>query len=260
MSLKPKASLYGPFVGDLFYEMFVFAPHVIFKKLLDPEKFVIVYTRPSRFDLYGTYANIFVPFKVEERYMADHYKLKILSHERYQKHITIFHSSYLKKYEIEEHLYPDISSWRYNIKWQFPRDEVSYLFSPRKQNLIEVEKYLNGLENFIVVDLEKNLKDEPQTYNYIYIKDFTKHFLIEKHFDISMIGLLIELMRKSEFVVGNLSSTYSRLALLLNKPLISINEKLSVDAISLINPMNTPVINCFDISKGVEIYENNFRS
>jgi len=71
---------------------------------------------------------------------------------------------------------------------------------------------------------------------------------------------LIELMRKSEFVVGNLSSIYSRLSLLLSKPLISINEKLSTDSISLINPMNTIVINCFDISKGVEIYENHFRS
>ena len=55
-----------------------------------------------------------------------------------------------------------------------------------------------------------------------------------------------------------MNSTISRISLLLNKPLISINETMSYDSISLLNPFKTLVINCKNIEEGIEIYENNF--
>ena len=72
------------------------------------------------------------------------------------------------------------------------------------------------------------------------------------------LGCFIEAIKICKFVVGNLNSDISRLALLLNKPLIAINEKLSDDAISIINPLKTPIIRCNDIVEGIKIYEDNF--
>jgi len=55
-----KAYLFGPFFGELSWEYFRFAPYAIYLKKISPDIKMIVFTRPSRFDLYGQYADILV--------------------------------------------------------------------------------------------------------------------------------------------------------------------------------------------------------
>ena len=74
----------------------------------------------------------------------------------------------------------------------------------------------------------------------------------------SFVGCLILYLKECKFVVGNMSSPISKLALLLKIPVISVNETMTYDSISLLNPFNVPVINCYSIEEGVDIYEDNF--
>ena len=63
--MRPKAFLFGPFVGELCWEFFRFAPYAIHLKKNNPNSRLIVLTRPSRFDLYGQYADILVPLRLK---------------------------------------------------------------------------------------------------------------------------------------------------------------------------------------------------
>jgi len=57
---KPKAFLFGPFLGELSWEFYRFAPYAIYLKKHNPDVNIIVLTRKERFDLYGIYADIII--------------------------------------------------------------------------------------------------------------------------------------------------------------------------------------------------------
>lgn len=258
---KDKAFLFGPYVGDIFWEMLVFAPHVIYLKKLASDVNFVVYTRPESFDLYGTYANILVPLKINKQCKQDYYRLVEISEETYVRYATLFKGLYQRKFDIVRHIYPDISPWRYSIKWQFSRDETDYSFSPRRRNAEQIKLYLGSLTNFSFVDftdsdiLLKIIKSGKVIIDKSkFLHDFSKF----SYDNITLFGCMIELIKLSDYVIGNLNSIYSRLSLLLGKPVISLNEKMNFEQISLINPLKTPVINCSDVVEGIKIYENNF--
>ena len=74
---------------------------------------------------------------------------------------------------------------------------------------------------------------------------------------ITPIGCLIQIIKSSHFVIGDLKGDVGKLALLLKKPLIYPNRKLSDDSVHLLNPLNTPIFDCENIEEGIKFYENN---
>ena len=78
-------------------------------------------------------------------------------------------------------------------------------------------------------------------------------------YDSTYLGSLIESLRLCRCVVGNLESHLSHLALLLKKPFICIDNKMTLDAIGLLNPFKVPIIFADNIEEGLEKYETNIR-
>ena len=131
---------------------------------------------------------------------------------------------------------------------------MNYNFKPRGKNNQLIKKFVKPgdiLIDNIVSDVQrkgtKRLSDVMVNIN---------HLLDDK--ESSFLGCVIESIKTSKIIVGNLKSDISKLALLLKKPLISINENLTYDQIHLINPYDTPVIKASSVTEGLEIYENNF--
>jgi len=260
---KRKVTLVGPFVGELFWELFRFAPFIINFKKENPEKIIIVFTRPERFDLYGKYVNVLVPLRIKGDRIEDQECFRLSSFEKglYSSLATFFMDSYKKQFTIENHFYPDCG-WRYNLKWQFPRDKMNYDFQPRKENYDIVEKLVGEFKKIVLVkNLDNNYIDylKKKEYKVINIKTLPS-FCDLKSTDISFIGIMIELIRRCNFIVSETTSILGQLSLLLNKPLITIKEKIDFDSLNLVNPLKTKVILCSNLGKGIENYENNFRS
>jgi len=255
---KESAYLFGPFVGELYWEAYRFASYAIHLKKENPNNRIVVFTRPSRFDLYGKYADIFVPLvlKKENSYEQKCFSLKGFSRRSYDSLVRFFDQKYKDRFKINGHFYPDIEEWRYKVKWQYPRDLMDYEFKPRNENKEIMSEYLTDSTSYVLSEFN----DDIQNYSTVFIPDF-KDFCDERISNkSSVVGCLISLIENADFIVGNLKSFTSKLALLLQVPVISVNEDMTVDSINLINPFNTPVISCRFINEGVDIYENYIRS
>jgi len=70
------------------------------------------------------------------------------------------------------------------------------------------------------------------------------------------LGSLIESLKICRCVIGSLDSHLSHLAILLKKPLICINNKITMDNIGILNPLKASIIFADDIEGGIEKYEN----
>jgi hypothetical protein len=254
--MKDPAYLFGPFIGELSWELLHFSPFAIFKKNQDPRIKMIVFTRPERFDLYGRWVDIFVPLKIaNEKYLykQNGFGLDSFKSETFKLLCMYFKEKYKEKYKIKDMFYPDISGFRRKIKWQFLRDNMLYDFKPRRDNFLELQKLFQFDQNLVFVDLD--FINTVENYNYVFKKD-----LIINHDKTTYIGILIELIKRCKFIVSNFSSIAFKISLLLNIPVIACNENTDDDLIHLINPFNTPVIKCHCIEDGIKIYENSFRS
>lgn len=260
---KPRITLAGPFVGELFWELFRFAPYIINLKKEKPAKLIAVFTRPERFDLYGKYANFLIPLRIKEDNIEnqDCFRLIDFRKELYYSMIMLFQDKYRKEYVIEDHFYPDIG-WRYNLKWQFPRDKMDYDFKPRKENSDIAKEIVSDFEKIVLID---SLNGE--NIDFLYNRGYASinirtipGFCKNKQQDVSFIGCIIELIKRCEFVVSNTTTVLGRLSLLLKKPLMTIDEKIDLDSLNLVNPLKTKVIVCNKLEKGLNDYENNFRS
>lgn len=253
--------LVGPFIGELEWEYRYFAPYIIHLMRENSKYKFIIFTRPSRFDLYGEYADVFVPLRIsyDKKEIQNKFTIKGFRIEDY-KHLT---SAFVKKYKmqfrIHERITPDISQFMYKVKWQFPKERMIYDFRPRYKNIEIAEKLV--VQNGIFVDNNKAVKSiKIPEYYLINSSDFVDY--AENMIDpmkSTILGCCIEAIKRSEVVIGNLSSNLSKLSLLLRTPLITINEKLTDDSISLINPYNTPIIKCNNVMEGIRVYENYFR-
>ena len=259
--MKKSAYLIGPFLGELSWEYFHFAPYIINLMKKEPMRKFIIFTRPSRFDLYGAYADVLVPLRLtnDKEYLRRCFTIEGFPQSDVDILLKIFINKYKKRYKIIDKIYPNTSNFSYKVKWQFNRNEMDYDFKPRIQNRKRTEKFIKP--NHVLIDTSSdavpliNLKN----YESKHACDLTAQVTsIINPMKVTTLGCFIEAIKICKFVVGNLNSDTSRLALLLNKPLITINEKLSDDAISLINPLKTPIIRCNDVEEGIKIYEDNF--
>lgn len=256
--MRDKAILFGPFFGEASWEYFRFSPYAIYLKKTNPDSLLIALTRESRFDLYGQWADILVPLKIKDEQVYTQKAFKLLGYDiETCKRITeIFKARYKKQFRIKDHHVPDVSSLRYKLKWQFPRDKMDYDFRPRRINYSVVKEVIKD-KDIIIVD--KGYTYISDTYDVVNIDGFKKTVkkIIDEGYKVTYLGCLIELIKKSKFVVSGFDSNVGRLSVLLRTPLIYPNRDVSTDNAMLLNPEKTLVIDCEDINEGVNIYENN---
>lgn len=248
-----QAFIFGPFIGEFYWEAYRFAPYAISLKKRFPKHHMIVFTRPSSFDLYGKYADILIPLKIEKgMYVEQKFKLKAYPLSEYKYLCRYIKRSYMNFFEITDHVVPRIEGFMWKVKWQFPRAYMDYEFQPRKSNKVVVDKFYKEVDN-IVLTSKKNV--ELENYNVINMVDFLKN--VGQYFGtrVSYSGCLIEILKRCEFVISDFSNILAKFSVLMDKPVITVKEKFSDDGIYLMNPHNTSIIRCDEYEKGVKEYE-----
>jgi len=237
-----KAILMGPFVGEMYWEAGRFAPMLPFfefKKYKGQNIKFIILTRIDRFDLYGCYADILVPLKIEGDYkklQPNCFKLNGYPRSEYIKLVIDFYAQYSKRYKIIDHIYPEITKAQHLKKNQFPQKQMIFKYKPREENYELINKYIPNNKPLILLaprfrkGFKRNWSNWPQFYDLIYndknlMKNF--HFIIcgkkgeyipdekNRFYDMteievgkrsSLIGLLLVLMEKTVFVCGSQSA------------------------------------------------------
>lgn len=268
---KPKAILAGPFIGELFWEIFRFAPIVLYKKFIEykNEADLIVWTRPDRFDIYGNASNILVPLRLDENnYTQDCYSMTGFSESEYNNLSKLIRFNFEERYDIIEHIYPNISNRNYCNKFQFYNKKCSYEYFPRLENKKIVDETISPDKKIIVLapryrkGLSRNWDKWQEFYDLLsetdlvnkfqfvicgkepdYIKDEKNRFLDINYFpkneDVSLIGYTIEIIKKSILTVGS-QSGIPNISLLLKVPVLEWGHEKKFHTIDY-NVFNTPV-------------------
>jgi hypothetical protein len=251
------ARLYGPYLGELSWEFYRFAPFVIYNKIRYPFIKTIILTRPSRFDLYGSYADIFVPLKMkdENEDLQEGHGMKGFDLKLYDRLVRNFHMRFSGRFNILSHQYPDIREWFRKVKWQFPRINMDYSFKPREDNTRMINTLVDEYENIIFCDIDHNIR--PKNYK-VFDKSFYGQIFDKANINTTFLGCLIEILKRCKFTIGNIENPISHLSLLLKIPLIHVGDDLREDTVKMLNPLETPVIKCNNHYKGIEIYESHF--
>jgi len=240
---KPKAILFGPFVGELYWECGRFAPilsHMVHSPKKEQDIKYIVLTREERFDLYGKHADILVPLKIPNDYTGkmqpDCFTLQNMKPGLYEELIKSFREKYEKKYKIIQHFFPVITKKRFADKNQFSRRKMHYVFSPRQENYNLIDKYVPSNKPLVVLaprfregfrrnwgrwqefyDILYKDKFLMDTFQFIicgkkgeYIGDSHNRFLdmtkISLNKKSSLVGLLLVIMERAILTVGSQSA------------------------------------------------------
>jgi len=261
--MKEDAILMGPFVGELYWEAGRFAPmlpHMRFKKYKKRNIKYIVYTREERFDLYGKYASIFVPLKIDGDYkkrQPNCFRLNGFKVVEYQKIADKFKVKYIQKYNIIEHIYPNVKKGFFDKKFQYNKNQMLFKFAPRKNNYDLVDSFLPKEKPVVVLaprfrvgfrrnwrhwqefyDMlyeDKNLTD---TYNFIicgkineYVPDKHDRFLdmnkIQLNGSSSLIGILLVILENAFFTFGS-QSAIPNISLLYKVPVLEFGCQKSL--------------------------------
>jgi hypothetical protein len=235
------AILFGPFLGELYWEFGRFVPHFIWKRkkqYKNKDVEFIVLTKPENFDMYGRYANILVPLRLKnnDTYKPNCFRMDNLKEIDYFSIINTFKNQFKNRYNILETIYPDISKNQYSNKNQFTKDKMIYEYKPRLSNYELVNKYLTNDKPVIVLapryreglkrnwpywndfyDLIIENEDLFNKYNFIicgrspdYVPDNRNRFLdinfMNQNMNTSLIGLTMEFMKKSILTIGSQSA------------------------------------------------------
>ena len=274
---KQNVVLMGPFVGEFYWEAGRFAPML---PALRAGKFknrdvkYIVFTRPERFDLYGKFADILVPLRIEGDYetkMPECFRLIGLSKSNTEKLAAKFRAKYENdKYHVVKHVYPDVAKGKFPNKNQFPRKLMRYDFAPRDENYTLVDKFLpkNGKPNVILSPrfrkgFKRNWGRWPDFYdilaadkklmsrfNFIicgkkgeYVPDNKNRFLdmttIQLSANSSLVGVLLAILEKSVFTFGS-QSAIPNISLLYGVEVLEFGCQKRLHTITY-NVKNTPI-------------------
>jgi len=253
-----KAFIFGPFIGELYWEMYRFAPYAISLKKRFPNYHLIVFTRSRSFDLYGQYASILVPLKIDDNiYKEDGFKIKGYYVDEYVHIYNFIEKKYMKTYKIVDHYAPRIEGFMYKVKWQFPRAHMDYDYKPRSENSYIINKVYEDLTNIVVTNDESI---ELENYNVITSESFYEKIKYMCTESSSTLGCLIELLKKCKFVISNFDDDLAKFAVLCGTSVITVKEKFTNDAINLMNPLKSVVIKCDTVDEGIDQYEDYFRS
>jgi hypothetical protein len=240
---KEDAVLMGPFVGEFYWEAGRFAPMLPAmraREYKNKDVKYIIFTREERFDLYGKYADILVPLKIEGDYkskMPECFRLIGFGPEMVRKIANKFRNKYEEKYNIIRHIYPDTSKGKFVNKNQFSPKLMLYKYEPRDENYTLVNHFLpkNEKKNVILsprfrkgfkrnwkhwkefYDILASDKDLLKKFNFIicgkkgeYVPDVKNRFLdmttIPRTGGSSLVGLLLVILENSVFTFGSQSA------------------------------------------------------
>ena len=270
-----KAILIGPIVSEFFWEFFRIAPMLPYfrkKKYRNQDIKYIILTREERFDLYGQYSSILVPLQIPGDYKTmwpNCHRLMGLKQAEYARIAKIFNKKYSKRFQIIEHIYPNVSKAQYCNKQQYSNKTMVYEWHPRTRNIELVESYLPSDKPLVIIspryrgDLKRNwphwgdfynmvAKDERlmNNFNFIlcgkdgeYIPDKQKRFLdlnnIETDANSSKSGLLLATMSKAFFTFGS-QSAIPNISLLYGVEALEFGNQKTLHTITY-NVKKTPV-------------------
>jgi len=242
MEDKQRAVLMGPFVGELYWEAGRFAPmlpHMITNQYKGQDIKYIVLTRQERFDLYGKFADILVPLRVNGDYdnrKPECFRLIGLKNEKYQEIAKKFKDKYAERYKIIKHVYPDIRKPAFTNKNQFHRNQMSYIFKPRQENYDLVDQYLPKGKPIVVLaprfrtgfrrnwtkwqefyDLLVKQNDLLNSFNFVicgkkgeYVPDKRARFFDMNEIPVgeksSLVGILLVILENAFFTFGSQSA------------------------------------------------------
>jgi len=217
---------------------------------------LIVITRKERFDLYGEYASKFIPLEIigdEVEKKSECFRLNGFSNQEYLSIITSVQKTL--NYDQVELIYPKPEQFA-NTN-QFDKTKFSYNYKPRLCNKVFVDSL--NIQKPIVIIAPRFRTGVPR--NWIYWKEFYNliwelkdkfEFVIcgrrpdyipdERFLDIndfkyegSLIGVSIELIKKSKLVVGSQSAIPS-LSLLLKTPVLQWGHNRKILTTDEYNP------------------------
>lgn len=264
---KEEAFIFGPCVGELHWEFFRFAGHAIWLKKKHPNVKLVVFTRIDRYDIYGRYADCFLPLYVDEGgRIQDCFKLHGLDNRTYHELAGKVRKIFSNMYHIRKHYYPDLK--RYTERWQWPEKQMDYDFRPRQANDGIVKTHLDSKP---IVVLAPRFRKNERKRNWPFWKDLYKRIedsgLINSHTfvicakepdsvsadsdaildinnmlghkDVSLIGLSINFLRNAVLTVGS-QSGIPNLSVLVKTPVLSWGHQKERHAKRL-NPFKTPV-------------------
>lgn len=272
---KEDAILYGPVVSEMYWEAARFAPIIAYHKLKKYRKKnykYIVLTRQDRFDLYGKYADILVPLKIEgdgSKLLPNCWRLNGFPNSQYIGISQTFKRKYQERYNIVNHYFPDVTKGKFTNKSQYSPKEMIFKYEPRKDNYGLIRENIPDDKPIVVIapryrpGFKRNWKNWQKFYDSLCKSDFLMNnfnFVIcgkegeyipdkENRFpDInnikltpnsSLIGLLLTLLDKAFFTVGS-QSAIPNISLLKGIEVLEWGHQKSLH-IKSYNIMNTPV-------------------
>ena len=226
-------------IGELYWEFFRFAPHIIWKRqkqLLDPSIKFIICSREDRFDIYGSVADILVPLRIDgdnDRYIQNGFRLNDYPQDEYDNLVNNLYRQFEDRYDIIDFVKAPMNGKEYVNKNYYSKHEMRYVYLPREENNNLINKHVPQDKPIVVLaprfrkKLKRNWINWEQFYNDILNSDLSNHFLFvicgkkpdyiedKRFFDInniplnehsSLIGLTIELLKKSILTVGSQSA------------------------------------------------------
>ncbi len=240
---KQNVVLMGPFVGEFYWEAGRFAPmlpSMRTREFKNKDVKYIIFTRSERFDLYGKYADILIPLRIEGDYdtrMPECFRFIGFDKSKVEELAKKFRSKYNGNCNILKHVYPDVGKGSYVNKNQFHRGLMRYNFSPRDENYTLIDHFLprNGKQNVVLAprfrkgfkrnwnrwpdfyDLLVDDKKLNRIFNFIicgkkgeYVADPKNRFLdmtdIQLTGSSSLVGLLLVILERSIFTFGSQSA------------------------------------------------------
>lgn len=202
-----EAILMGPCIGEFYWEAARFAtilPYMKLKQYRNRDVKFIIYTRRERFDLYGKFADLLVPLKIEgdyTEYSPNCFRLDNYPEKQYTKMINKFHSNYSQRFRIIKHMYPDISGKAFMNRNQFPRKIRLFEFQPRQENFNLIEENITTKKPVIILAprYRNNINDPKgiKKRNWIYWNELFDMIYNDK-----------ELMKSYEFVICGKEGEY----------------------------------------------------
>ena len=266
--------LMGPFIGELGWEAMRFAPmlpYMKFKKYKGKDIKYIIYTRPDRFDLYGTFPDILVPLRIDgdgKKFLGNCYRLNNFPLDQYHRLASKFEKTYKKRFNVVKHIFPKIDGKKFSNKSQYSKSEMSFKYSPRKDNYQIVDKFVPKDKPLVVlapryrIGFQRNWKYWNEFYdmlsdhslrsafNFIicgkegeYFPDKKDRFLdltkIPLTENSSLVGILMVILERTFFTCGS-QSAIPNMSLLYGVQVLSWGHQKRYHTVDY-NIMHTPI-------------------
>lgn len=266
-----KAILAGPCIGEMYWEFGRFAPHVLWKKKKYGKGIkLITLTRPDRFDIYGQHSEVLVSLRLDDKEVKGNcFGMIGYNRSLYNSLIKRFRKQYSKRFEVIDHIYPNLEKGQTCNRNQYSKKQMEFDYLPRIENKQIVDNYIKDDKKIVVITpryrqgFKRNWKHWQTIYDMIYndeklmtkfnfticgkkpdyVPDKKERFLDINNFSLneqsSLIGILIEVIKRSYFTVGS-QSAIPNISLLFGIPVLEWGDQRSLHT-KTYNIRNTPV-------------------